>query len=614
MVAVVIATVLAAVLAGVVYLGRERLGVEGVGLAALRTVAFGALFFALFNPGRLSRISGRAPTVLVDASLSMGAAGSRWQEALDSARVLAGSGAGGGTILRFGSRVSPFDTLAPTDGASRLKEALEASVGRAGPVFVVSDGEVQDGAVLPPSLTHGVTVVMIARDTVANAALVDVTVARRVQQDDSIRVGLVVSTWGSLDTASATVEISTDQTNLLRRRVALPPSPGTARRTVTLPPGLLAAGTHVLRVRLIANGDAESRDDERMRVVTVSSQPAIVVVVDPGDVEGRFLMHEIGEVASTTVQGFARIGDDVWLDMNTLARTDAAGVRRAAGMASLVVLRGADRIGATRGAAAVWHWPAASDTTTELFEGDWYVTSQVPASPLAGRFASAMWDSVPPLTGIVPFVAAGAEWVAITGRRARRGVDRPLLIGRDSSGARRMTTAGLGLWRWVLRGGAAREAYRTVIAAGTDWLLQTGTVATRSPLTADDVTQRGVPVVFRWTGSGIPDSTVVTFAGSDSTITATLRYDSRGTAMVPLEPDVYRWNATGVRNATGITVVEHYSDEYHLRALTLGAGTGTGEAGLQLIVRRARQMWWLFLIAMAAFLGEWGWRQRRGLP
>ncbi len=116
MVAVVIATVLAAALAGAVYLGRERLGVEGVGLAALRTVAFGALFLALFNPGRLSRISGRAPTVLVDASLSMGAAGSRWQAALDSARVLAGSGAGGGTILRFGSRVSPFDTLAPIDG------------------------------------------------------------------------------------------------------------------------------------------------------------------------------------------------------------------------------------------------------------------------------------------------------------------------------------------------------------------------------------------------------------------------------------------------------------------------------------------------------------------
>ena len=44
-------------------------------------------------------------------------------------------------------------------------------------------------------------------------------------------------------------------------------------------------------------------------------------------------------------------------------------------------------------------------------------------------------------------------------------------------------------------------------------------------------------------------STVVTFTGSDSTVTATLRYDSRGTAMVLLEPGVYRWNAAGIRSA-----------------------------------------------------------------
>ena len=74
-----------------------------------------------------------------------------------------------------------------------------------------------------------------------------------------------------------------------------------------------------------------------------------------------------------------------------------------------------------------------------------------------------MWDSVPPLTGIVPFVAVGSEWVAMTGRRARRGVDRPLLIGRDSSGGRRLTTAGHGLWRWVLRGGALLASFMSTV-------------------------------------------------------------------------------------------------------------------------------------------------------
>ena len=467
---------------------------------------------------------------------------------------------------------------------------------------------------MPPSLTHGVTAVILPRDTVANVALLDVAVGRRVQQDDSIKVGLVIGTWGPLDTAGASVEIFAGERRLLRRRLALPPPPGTARRTVTIPPGALSPGTHVLRVRLVAGDDAEPRDDERMRVVTVSSQPAIAVIVDPADVEGRFLMRELSQVARTTVRGFARVRDDLWLDMNTLARTDEESVRAAAAAARLIVLRGTDRIGVARTAPAVWYWPAASDPETEFFQGDWYITPRVPASPLAGQLAAAAWDSVPPLTGIVPFVAGEGEWVAVTGRRARRGVDRPVLIGRDSSGARRLTTAGSGLWRWILRGGAARETYRTFVAAGTDWLLQAGAVQSTALLTAEPVTQRGLPVVFRWTAGDIPDSTVVTLAVMDSSFTVTLRYDSRGTALVSLDPGVYRWSARagGVRNATGIAIVEEYSDEYHPREVTWVAGVG--EEGFQLIVRKARDLWWLFLIAIAALLCEWGWRQRRGLP
>ncbi len=81
-----------------------------------------------------------------------------------------------------------------------------------------------------------------------------------------------------------------------------------------------------------------------------------------------------------------------------------------------------------------------------------------------------------------------------------------------------------------------------------------------------------------------------------------------------LDPGVYRGNARvgGVRNAAGIAIVEEYSDEYHPGEVTWVAGVG--ESGFQLIVRRARDVWWLFSIAMAALLCEWGWRQRRGLP
>jgi hypothetical protein len=612
MTAVILATLIVAVLAVVVYVGRERLGAQGLGMAALRTIALGALFVALFNPGRLRRVAGGSPTVLLDASLSMDAAGGAWEAALDSARALAQSGLGHGTLFRFGSRLAPFDTLPPVDGASRVRAALEASAGRLGPVFVVSDGELQDGSVLPPTLTHGMTVTTLPRDTIANAALLDVTVNRRVQRSDSVRVDLTIGTWGGLDTTAATVELQAGDRPVLRRRVTLPPSPGTAQRTLFIPAGALTDGVHVLRIRIAVAGDGESRDDTRRRVVTVSSQPTMIVLVDPADVEGRFLARELSDVAGTPVRGFARVQDDVWLDMNTLSRTDAASVQRLARGTRLVVIRGADRFDLMRTSAAVWHWPAASDTASEFFAGDWYVTPGVQPSPLAGRLAAATWDSVPPLTGIVPFIAGAGEWVALSGRLARRGADRPLLIGRDSSGVRRLTTAGLGWWRWVLRGGASREAYRTLIASGADWLLRTGAVQRRAPLTAAEVTQRGRPVIFRWQGDDPPDSSVVRLTGGDSTVAVTLRFDAQATAPVLLEPGVYRWSASNPPDASGIAVVEEYSDEYHLQPVTLGAGAG--ESGSQLIMQRARRAWWLFLVAMAALLGEWGWRQRRGLP
>ncbi len=612
MIAAIVATVASAVVAGVVYLGRERLGPEGLALAALRTVAFGALFLVLFNPGWLRRAAPGAPTVLLDASLSMAAGGGHWQEALDTARTLArGQGGPAGTIFRFGSGLAVFDSTTPSYGTSRLRDALEASVARGGAVYVVSDGEIPDVATLPPSLAHRVNAVVLPRDTVPNAALLDVVMSRRVPRADSIAVTLVIGTWGDVDTAAA-IEVFVGERRLLRRRLALPPAPGTARRSVTLPPGVLATGSHVLRFHLDVANDGESGDNERHRPITVTTQPAIVVIVDPADTEGRFLVNEMAEVARTSVRGFARVSSGLWIDMGSFSPVGEAAVRAAARAAALLVIRGRDALGLADGAAAVWYWPAASDPTTEFFEGDWYVTPTPPASPVAGRLAAAALDSVPPLTGIVRLVPGDGEWIGLTGRLARRGADRPLLVGRDSAGSRTLTTAGFGLWRWVLRGTAARETYRTFIAVGTDWLLQSEAVRHDAVLTADDVTQRGVPVAFRWHDDEVPDSAVVTLAGADSTFATVLHFDARGVALVLLDPGTYRWTARGVRGAGGVTVVEGYSDEFHLRRVTLVASLS--ESAFQLIVRRAREMWWLYLLAMAALLLEWGWRQRRGLP
>lgn len=592
-----------------VYVGRERLGAAGVGMAALRTAGLAALVLLLVNPVAVRRVSGGPPTVLLDASLSMGAAGGRWREALDTARALAGAR---GAIIRFGEGVEPFDTAPPAAAASRLRAALAAGLARGGPVVVVTDGELHDAASVPPAMLGEASFVLLPRDTVANVALLDVDVPERLAREDSLVLSVSVGAWGALPERSATLEVWTGARRLAARAIELPPPPGAGRRRVALPPGALAPGVHVLRIRVAAPGDVEPGDDERLRVVEVSAQPAVVVVVDPADWEGRFLVRELSEVARTTVRGYARVGAEQWLDMRTLEPAAPQAVRAAVAGAGLVVLRGGRDVAPGR-RTPVWRWPAGTGgSATQFFPGDWYVNGDVGASPLAARLAAVPWDSLPPLTGLVPLVAGEDEWVALRARQGRRGAARPVVVGTEAAGRRELTTAGTGAWRWAFRGGASREAYRSLLAAGVEWLLERG-ASVAGPLDADRVVSRGAPVTFRWRAGDPPDSLAVRLTTAPGERTVTLRFAADGMAEVPLPPGVYRWAAAALpAAAVGVTVVEAYSAE--IPPAPVAALAGAGGAGTTLAVRDARAAWWLYAAVVLALLGEWAWRQRRGLP
>jgi hypothetical protein len=592
-----------------VYLGRERLGAEGVGLAALRTVGLGALVLLLFNPTRAVRETGGPPTVLLDASLSMAAAGGRWAAALDTALALAGDD---GLLLRFGVEVSPFDTLGPADGLSLAGRALSEARARGGPVIVVSDGELSDARMLPPTLLAGASWVLLPRDTVASAALLDVHVPERVLARDSIPITVTIGTWGALSAGAATLEIFEGERRLRVLEIELPPPPGTARRQFTLAPGVLRQGEHALRLRLSAEGDDEPRDNVRERIVLVTDEPGVVVIVDPPDWEGRFLVRALRQVSGASVQGYTRPETGRWVEMQTLVPVEEQTVRTAARRAGLLVVRGQADTELTRNRRGpVWNWPAASDTLTHFYAGDWYVERATATSPLAGRLAGVAWDSLPPLTGVVPLAPASGEWVGLTARQGRRGVARPALVGTEQDGRRELTTVGGGLWRWAFRGGAANEAYRGLLAAGVDWLLRSESAPRGASLTASGVVPRGVPVSFQWRGQPTPDSVVISFAG-DSAGAAVLRFDPEGSALVSLGPGVYRWATTAAGGASGVSVVESYSSEF-VPGGVMTLPTATADA-FRLLAVSARQRWWLFVVALLAFAAEWAWRQRRGLP
>ena len=595
----------AAALAAYTYLGRERLGVVGAVLAALRWAAIAVLVLLLADPPWLGGGRPAPPVILLDRSLSMGVPGGRWTEARDTAAELAGSS---GRVLGFGRTVGPLVDSLPEDGASQIREALAAARAGAGAVWVVTDGELTDAAGIPPSLLDGVGFVVLARDTVPGAALAEVRVPPVVRASDSIPVAVTVVTWGALPADSVRLQIRAEGRRLAARVIPLPAPPATVQRLIAVPSRGLAAGDHALEIALDAEGDVETRDNARERLVSVVPLPPLVVIADPAGWEGRFVFETFEAVSGMPTQGFARIGANRWVDLATSATRTDAEVRSSAADAALLIILGTDAV--VRGMARarpVWWWAPEGQTLA----GEWYAESDVPPSPLSGALRRVEWDSVPPLTGVRPVPDDGALPVLLA-RQSRRGPPQPVVVSSTDGDRRELRTLAEGFSRWALRGGASREALRTLVAAGTDWLLRAPAAGAGSPLRSERTVALNLPVTFRWSGGAVPDSVSVVLTSDGGSRDALLRFDAAGEASVLLPPAVYRWRAADV-GARGTVAVEAYSGEFppapvafaSLPAAERAARVGTG---------RVRARWWIYLLALLALCAEWAWRQRRGLP
>ena len=598
------------------------------GLALLRTTGLGALVLLLWNPTTARFAAGERatpPLVLLDASLSMAGHGGRWRDALDTARALArrGGGGGGGVIWRFGSQVRAYDSLPPGDGATRLAPALAAAAGREGPVAVVTDGAISDVADLPSDLLARAHVIVLPRPAFFDAFVASVEGPKRVVAGDTIRLRVSYGTAGSRvpdpGSRSATLAVELAGRRIASRGVVLPDG-GILSTEITLPPspfpGSLPVGWQALEVRLEGvAGDSEPRDDARWFVLEVSPQPSVVLLAAPPDWDSRFLARTLSDVARVPVRTLVQSGADGstgWRDAAGLTPVSAADVARAVAGARLVVRVGdpalLDRFASpVKGAVLTWPTQGGRD-------GDWYVQAPEP-SPLAGALAGVAWDSLPPAAAVSDLAPVppgdSSAVVVLTARLARRGAARPVIVLSQAGGARRAMVAASGLFRWAFRGGASAEAYRAVVAALADWLLTEGAGSRERFVPVAYSAPNGMPIVWRWSGSGPPQDGVVTLAAGGTRRTDTLRFDATGRAELSLPPGVYAYGAPGGAER-GIVAVEMYSDEWRPAAPLVRAQAG-GTAG-RVVSTALRDRWWLFVVAIAAFATEWAWRRRQGLP
>jgi hypothetical protein len=400
---------------------------------------------------------------------------------------------------------------------------------------------------------------------------------------------------------------------LLSRKVELPDS-GIVSTDLTFPASRLPAGWVAVEVRLEGVGDEESRDDSRLFVLEVSPAPSVVLLAAPPDWETRFLARTLENVARVPVRTFiqAEPGGQRWRDGATLEGRAMGDVARAVAGAALVIEAG-DPASFSRFTPkrAVLLWPS-----TQRLDGDWYV--QPPSSgpsPISNAIAGVAWDSLPPATSLADLAPDSAATVALTARLARRGPSRAVVTLFERAGARRAVIAGGGLYRWAFRGGASGEAYRALLAGLVDWLLSEGAGSGErfAPVTYE--TPNGMPLQWRWSGTGEPRDIVVSLAANAAQRVDTLRFDAGGRAELWLPPGVYRYAASDATSGSaerGVVAVDTYSDEWRpgVPALTPQHGTpGDWLSGLAV-----RDRWWLFVVAIGALAAEWAWRRRLGLP
>jgi hypothetical protein len=615
---------------------RAELRVRGTRrLAALRAFSLVLLLALLFDPA----VPGLGPHsetrwALLDVSLSMGAGGGQaFQEARRRADELASQG-----WLVVPLDGSPWPPSAAGSGASSLGSELAPSLRRAAEagvasVRVLSDLRFEDPEAVRTALGALTAEVRMEAfgGAVNNAGVAAFEVADQVLRSDSVTARVEVFGEGA---DSIEVEIYEEDRRVASRSLPAP-APG-LRQSVTLrlPPSSEAGRRrYAARVKVVRDG-FES-DDLGVAYMTAGREEGGLVVVSlRPDWEPRSLMTVLAEATGLEASGYLRVGPDRFAPMGSALRrgppVDSATVRGAVADATLLVLHGLDaRTDAwgrslSRLGGRTLIWPAdavgaelAATPSDPPRSGEWYASSELPASPLAADLAGAVLQGLPPLSSVLPL---GEDWrgsAPVLLQLRGTGPPEAGLVLSAGEGRRAAVVLASGYWRWWAREGMARDVYRRLWSGVAGWLLaEDAGGGWGAPRPRRWVVPRGQPVMWRVPG-GEGDSIRVRI-GPDSAAAfdGVLRGGGSSTTG-PLAPGTYEYRAWGPdgREHRGRFDVEARTLEMLPvpRAPAAEAGPDGGAIARGAGGGPLRTTPWPYLLLLTALCAEWIGRRRVGL-
>lgn len=616
---------------------RAELGVRGArALASLRALSLVLILALLFDPSvpGLGPIGPEVRWVLLDASLSMGAGGGgAWDQARARAVELQSQGwlvvPFGGDVRAGSGPVSEASALGSELGPP-LRRAAEAGVAS---LRVLSDLRIEDPEAVKAALAVLTADVQVEASggTVTNAGVASFEVADQVLRSDS--VGALVEVF-SEGTDSFALEVR-EEDRLVASRVVQAPGPGLRSSIPLRLPPAAESGRRRYTVRTTVAGDAFDSDDQGVAYMTAGREEGGLVVVSlRPDWEPRSLMTVLAEATGLEASGYLRVGPDRFAPMGSALRrgppVDSATVREAVADAALLVLHGVEAGTDAWGralaplAARVLFWPAdpvgaalAGLPADPPRAGEWYASSEVPASALAVDLAGAVFQGLPPLGPVLPLGEGrhGSTPLFLQ----LRGTGRPEagMVLSSTGGQRRAVVLASGYWRWWARETGGRDVYRRLWAGVAGWLLADDAGVGAGVVRPERwVFPRGQPVTWRVPG-GEGDSVRIQIGPDSAPVLDGVLGGGRRATTGTLAPGLYEyraWSPDG-REDRGRFDVEARTLEMlpppQAPDLRSGAGGGIGTRGAR--GRPLRTTPWPYLLLLAALCAEWIGRRRVGL-